>query len=432
MHCSPILLRKKSLFLLAVILLLSNFLGIYGTGAIAADNTPLLHAVTDNTSPRVGDTVTVTVNLTGNTGFAALQFDVTYDTAVLSCTGCERGVLLKNATLAAANPEDDGEITVAAASVDEIESDGVAAVVTFKVVGKGDAKLNLSLTEICDSEYKSLSCAVSADKIIAAAGNGSSDTAAVPDTGTTIDAGGGEWNEYADASAGSGTDSGNASGTVGGSGSSGSNSISGAAEVTDNSQNTKHLFSDTQGHWAESDINSITEKGIITGFEDGSFKPNDKMTRAQFAVILWRMAGMPEPSGKTGVKFKDLTASWYEKAAVWANEMGYINGDGENFLPDNNISRQELVTILFRYSGGVSGLELMLTSTYDSIFKDSADIASWGKNPIYWAVYNGIITGVDDTTLSPNGKATRAQVAAIIARFLHKTDRGADSLSGLS
>jgi uncharacterized membrane protein YgcG len=431
MYGSPILLKKKSLFMLAVILMLSNFLGIFGSRAMAADSGTLLYAMTDNASPKVGDTVTVSVKLTGNTGFAALQFDVTYDTAVLSCTGCRRGVLLKDATLAAANPNDDGAVTVASATLKEIESDGVAAVVTFNVIGRGDAKLNLSLTEICDSEYKSLSCAVSADKIIAAAGNGSSDTGAVTGPATAPDAGGGEWNEYEDTSAGSGSSSTGGGSTESG-GSSNGGSGSGTAAVTNNSQNTKHLFSDTTGHWAESDINSITEKGIITGFEDGSFKPNDKMTRAQFAVILWRMAGMPEPSGKTGVKFKDLTASWYEKAAVWANELGYINGDGERFLPDNNISRQELVTILFRYSGGVSGMELMLTKTYDSIFKDSGEIAGWGRNPIYWAVYNSIITGIDDTTLSPNGKATRAQVAAIIARFLNMKDRGTDNLPDLS
>jgi hypothetical protein len=133
-------------------------------------------------------------------------------------------------------------------------------------------------------------------------------------------------------------------------------------------------------------------------------------------VILWRLAGRPEPAG--AARFSDIGADWYRKAAAWASEMGYINGDGERFLPDRQISRQEIVTMLFRYSGGVPGAETLLAGVYDSIYEDSGEIASWGREPMYWAVYKGIISGVTEKRLDPGGRATRAQVAAIVARYL--------------
>jgi hypothetical protein len=104
-------------------------------------------------------------------------------------------------------------------------------------------------------------------------------------------------------------------------------------------------------------------------------------------MILWRMAGKPEASSDFG--FTDLRASWYEQAVNWAAEKGYITGiSPTTFSPDNYITRQEIAVILFRYSGSKSGQELLFTSTYNSIYTDSGQIASWGRNAMYWAIYN--------------------------------------------
>jgi hypothetical protein len=179
------------------------------------------------------------------------------------------------------------------------------------------------------------------------------------------------------------------------------------------------MFSDAANHWAKDDINQIARLGLIEGFNDGRFHPDDNMTRAQFAMILWRMAGKPEASSDFG--FTDLRASWYEQAVNWAAEKGYITGiSPTTFSPDNYITRQEIAVILFRYSGSKSGQELLFTSTYNSIYTDSGQIASWGRNAMYWAIYNELINGITKTTLVPDGNATRAQVSTIIARYLRK------------
>ena len=87
------------------------------------------------------------------------------------------------------------------------------------------------------------------------------------------------------------------------------------------------------------------------------------------------------------------------------------------FSPDGKITRQEVVTILFRYSGSQSGAETMFTATYDSQFTDSGAIAPWAKSAMYWAIYNGVINGTSQTTVSPTATATRAEVAAIFVRY---------------
>lgn len=80
------------------------------------------------------------------------------------------------------------------------------------------------------------------------------------------------------------------------------------------------------------------------------------------------------------------------------------------------------MAILFRYSGASSGAELMLTGIYDGQFSDSGQIASYAKDAMYWAVYNGYINGTSATTLSPNGLATRAQLAKILVEYLEKSE----------
>ena len=90
------------------------------------------------------------------------------------------------------------------------------------------------------------------------------------------------------------------------------------------------------------------------------------------------------------------------------------------FGPDAPITRQQAMAILFRYSGGVSGMESLLTGVYDSQFKDSGDIAPALKPGVYWAVYRGVVGGVTQDTLAPRSTATRAQIAVILVRFAEK------------
>lgn len=184
-------------------------------------------------------------------------------------------------------------------------------------------------------------------------------------------------------------------------------------------------FEDTKGHWAESYIEEAVGLGFINGYGDGNYGPDDQMTRAQFATILWREAGQPEPAGKA--TFTDLNPkqTYYHKAVAWAEENGVMNGVGENrFNPDSNVTREQMAATLFRMNGGVSGMEMMFGAVggfYDQWFQDSASISAWARSAVWWTYYHDILCGTDQVdvgkTIAPKEDATRAQIAVMIVRY---------------
>lgn len=180
-------------------------------------------------------------------------------------------------------------------------------------------------------------------------------------------------------------------------------------------------FSDVpESHWAYESVRKAAQFGLTAGRGDGSFAPDADMTRAEFVTMLHRMEGSPKAGASAS--FADVAAdSWYAPAVDWAAENGLVNGvDETHFGTEQTITRQELVTVLYRLSGGVSGAEVMFTSVYDEHFADSDAIAPWAKAAMYWGVYKGLISGTAADALSPEGTATRAQVAAILVRYTEK------------
>ena len=105
---------------------------------------------------------------------------------------------------------------------------------------------------------------------------------------------------------------------------------------------------------------------------------------------------------------------------AWASEKGYVNGypDG-TFRPNDSLTREQAMKILFGYNGGVSGQELMYTSVYNTGFADSDSISSWAKSAMYWAYYHELISGTSTgtPTLSPRKTATRAEIAKILVLY---------------
>lgn len=107
--------------------------------------------------------------------------------------------------------------------------------------------------------------------------------------------------------------------------------------------------------------------------------------------------------------------SWYAEAVRWAAGEGIVSGvDAAHFAPDSAITREQLAAILYRYAGSET------TDGDLSGFSDSEDAGSWAVDALSWCVEEGILTGVDDTTLDPQGTATRAQIAAILMRFAER------------
>ena len=157
------------------------------------------------------------------------------------------------------------------------------------------------------------------------------------------------------------------------------------------------VFSDVPaGSWYYDAVAYVSENGLMNGVDAGTFDPNGTLTRAMVWTILARLEGVDTEGG----------ASWYAKAQAWAMESGVSDGDD----PMGTITREQLVTMLWRYSGA-PGVEFLLTAP------DAGKISSWAMDAMRWAVSEGIIEGDETGAVNPTGSATRAEAAAIFMRF---------------
>ena len=148
--------------------------------------------------------------------------------------------------------------------------------------------------------------------------------------------------------------------------------------------------------WGKEAIDAVVEAGLMQGTSDTTFAPNATTTRAMLMTILARMDGVDTTGGDT----------WYTKGMEWAVAEGV--SDGTN--PEGVITREQLVTMLYRSFGSPEVSEEALT------FADAAQISDWAADAMKWAVENGILTGKGNNTLDPQGNATRAELAAVLVR----------------
>lgn len=179
-------------------------------------------------------------------------------------------------------------------------------------------------------------------------------------------------------------------------------------------------FPDMAQHWGSEYADKAAALGLFIGGEDGNFHPDEEITRADFLTALWRGMGSPEPESESS--FSDVPAdAYYAKAAAWACGKGYVSGTERGlFLPFEVIERQAAMKILFYCVGEGSGTEMILFGVYDNGFADSGEIAPWAKDAMYWAYYGGVISGTDDGRLAPTGGTTRAQAAKMLVRCFEK------------
>ena len=178
-------------------------------------------------------------------------------------------------------------------------------------------------------------------------------------------------------------------------------------------------FADVSGSdWFYNDVRYVYEKGIMDGTGADRFSPNAPLTRAMIVTILYRMAGSPSVSGSSD--FTDVAAGkWFAKAVAWAAANGIVNGYGSGlFGPNDPVTREQLAAILYRYAvyGGMTAvtLEENLGS-----FADTVQLSAYAIQAMNWAVGQGLING-SGSNLVPKAQATRAQVAAIIHRYLER------------
>ena len=172
-------------------------------------------------------------------------------------------------------------------------------------------------------------------------------------------------------------------------------------------------------HWARQAIEHVWAQGIMTGTTRSTFDPDARLTRAQVAAVLWRMAG--EPVVEFQPVFDDVwinTPIWYRDAVIWANEKGVVQGFDGRFHPYGALTREQFAAMLYRYAQ-VTGGDVSVPESFSlDKFDDHAQVSEWAADYMRWAVYHGLISGTAERTLSPLGTATRAETAMILMRFM--------------
>ena len=170
--------------------------------------------------------------------------------------------------------------------------------------------------------------------------------------------------------------------------------------------------------WFYDDAMFVYKNGLMLGTSKTLLSPHGTVTRGMMATILWRMEGSLAPKGENS--FTDVEAGmWYTDAITWAAENGIFAGYSmDKFGPDDPITREQLTAIFYRYAD-YKGYKLTVTGNLDK-FEDADKITDYAKMVMQWAVGNGLIKGKAETLLDPQGTATRAEIAAMLHRFIEK------------
>ena len=167
--------------------------------------------------------------------------------------------------------------------------------------------------------------------------------------------------------------------------------------------------------WYHKAVDYVLMNGIMSGMGGNTFQANGNLSRAMMVQILYNMEGKPAVVGQS--TFEDVSdGDWYHDAIVWANANGIVNGLSHTaFGPNGNITREQMVAILYRYAQ-YKGLDISARTTVTA-YADDEKISAWAKENVAWGVAVGLISGTGNNELDPNGNATRAQIAQVMMNF---------------
>ena len=188
------------------------------------------------------------------------------------------------------------------------------------------------------------------------------------------------------------------------------------AKWTENAVTPTLPFTDVKsGDWFYEAVQYVYDKGMMTGVEADRFAPAATTTRGMIVTILYRLENEPAVSG--GSAFTDVeSGAWYADAVAWAAANDIVNGtSATTFAPNSPITREQMAAILYRYAA-YKGYDVSQKADLSG-YTDAASISGYAKDALAWANAQKLITGVTDTTLNPQGSATRAQVATILMRL---------------
>lgn len=180
------------------------------------------------------------------------------------------------------------------------------------------------------------------------------------------------------------------------------------SDVTDHTEGYKDL---NAKQWFHDYVDFAIREGLMKGYEDKTFRPENELTRAEMAQILYNNAGKPAVTAKS--KFSDVTEkAWYHDAVVWASENGIVLGNGDGtFLPEDVVTREQIVEMLYRLEGKPQ-VEAALGE-----FKDADKISSYHVDAMKWAVKTGLVIGDNSQKLTPQNGAKRCEVATMLMRY---------------
>lgn len=177
-------------------------------------------------------------------------------------------------------------------------------------------------------------------------------------------------------------------------------------------------FTDVTNHWAYSAIKRVYTRGWMVGMDEKTFAPDQQLSRAMLAVILYAMAGEPAVTGEG--PFTDVPAGcWYTDAIVWAAQNGIVCGFGDGtFRPNAAVTRAQAAVMPYGYAA-FTGADVTARADL-SAYSDAGQIPAWAMDAMQWANARRLIVGRDSSHLAPNGGATRAEMAAILSAYIGK------------
>ena len=172
------------------------------------------------------------------------------------------------------------------------------------------------------------------------------------------------------------------------------------------------------GDWFYGAVKFVYENGLFSGTGENVFSPQESMSRAMLAAVLWRVSGTPEPDGEA--PFADVPPeAWYASPVAWAAENGVVNGVSETeFSPDAPLTREQIAVMLYRYHTALRAGSAEAETGDLAAFPDGDAVSAWAAEAVGWAARTGIISGREDGSICPADSASRAEVAVMLMRYL--------------
>lgn len=186
-----------------------------------------------------------------------------------------------------------------------------------------------------------------------------------------------------------------------------------AAENTSSEVSYSDVAADA---WYKDAVDYVSEQGLLVGVADGQFGPEQSVTRGMVVTVMWRQSGAPANDGQS--VYTDVPADqWYAQAVTWGAENGMVAGMSDTtFAPNDPVTREQLAAFMMRFAEK-SGEDVSIgDGSVLGAYTDADSISDWATSALIWSVENGVISGMTESTIVPQGQATRAQYAAILMR----------------